>query len=167
MFRNARRAVPLAVLIATAATTTLASAAGDAHPKVSPHEFFAATVNGSTGENGPVRIAVVCAGPSETGHPLAGQTVGVKLVPVPSTATNMLGYTGGSGTSIGAFFGPPPPAAEASSSFISFGVYRMKPIPTSIELPCSGDKWVTFVALPNLPPARSVAVPVEFVSMGV
>jgi hypothetical protein len=146
---------------------TPVSAAGNAHSKVGPHEYFSATVNGSSGVKAPAKIAVACAGPSETGHPLAGQTVGVTLVPVPSTAAKVLGYTGDFGASIGAFFGAPPPGSAPSPVYVNFGVYRVKPIPTSLELPCSGEKWVTFVPLPNVPPSQSLAVPVEFVSEGV
>jgi hypothetical protein len=108
MFRKARLAIPIGALIAAAATMTPVFAAGMAHSKVGPHEYFSATVNGSSGVKAPAKIAVACAGPSETGHPLPGQTIGVKLVPVPSTAASVLGYTGDFGASIGAFFGAPP-----------------------------------------------------------
>jgi hypothetical protein len=164
MFRNASRATAaITVLIAVVAITTPVSAAADSHPAIVPHEFFMATVNGSTGDGGPVTISMACGGPSTTGHPVGGQTLGVKLVPVPSSATSVLGYTGDSGTSIGAFFGAPPPGGGAAS-YVSFAVYRTKPMPTSLVLPCSGFGRVTFVPLPNLPPARSITVPVEFSS---
>ena len=167
MFHHAPRAVLLAAIAAALAVTTPVLAAAGSHSKVAPREFFAATVNGSTGEEHPVKVAVVCAGPSTTGHPLAGQTVGVKLVPVPSSGTTSLGYTGYNGTSIGAFFGAPPPAAGTGSGPVNFPVYRTKPIPTSLVLPCSGPGHVTFVPLPNLPPAQSLSIPVEFWSQSV
>jgi hypothetical protein len=65
--------------------------------------------------------------------------VGVKRVPPPPAGTATLGYTGDRGTSTGAFFGPPPPTAGAGTSYVSFQVYRTKPIPTDLELPCSGS----------------------------
>jgi hypothetical protein len=167
VFHHAPRAVLLAAVTAALAVATPVMAAAGSHSKVAPHEFFSATVNGSTGEEGPVKVAVVCAGPSATGHPLAGQTVGVKLVPVPSSGATSLGYTGSNGTSIGAFFGAPPPANGTGAGSVNFRVYRTKLIPTSLVLPCSGSGHVTFVPLPNLPPAQGISIPVEFWSQSV
>jgi hypothetical protein len=166
MFRHVPRTLAVAVLTVTVAIATSVSAAGASFAKVDPRDFFTATVNGSTGETGPVTIFMACAGPTfpgETGHPLAGQTVGVKRVPPPSSGTSALGYTGTSGTSIGAFFGAPPPSTPATSSYVSFDVYRTKAIPTTLVLPCGGSGQVTFVPLPLQPPAQSIGVPVKFV----
>jgi hypothetical protein len=166
MFRRTARAALIASLVATIATLASESAAGASYVRIDPRDFFTATVNGSTGRSAPVTILMACAGPiypGETGHPLGGQTVGVKLVPAPPGGTATIGYTGNRGTSIGAFFGPPPPSSGAGSSYVSFQVYRTKPIPIDLELPCSGSGQVIFVPLPLLPPARSIAVPVKFV----
>jgi hypothetical protein len=166
MFRRIPRVALLGALAAAIATGTSATAAGAFYPRVDPGDFFIATVNGSTGHNAPVTIFMACAGPvypGEMGHPIGGQTVGVKRVPAPPDGTGTLGYTGTSGTSIGAFFGAPPPSAPTSSSYVSFQVYRRKPIPIDLELPCSGSGQVTFVPLPAQPPAQSIAVPVKFV----
>src|ERR1700674_5605543 len=103
-------AAPLVALIAAAATLAPAAAVVSAQMHVGPHQFFRASVNGATGDQGRVNIGVGCAGPihpGETGHPLPDQTVGVQFMqPPPSTIP--LGYTGNRGTSIGAFFGAPP-----------------------------------------------------------
>lgn len=166
MFRPTARATLIAVLTATLATLASASGAGASYVRIDPHDFFIAVVNGSTGQSAPVTIFVACAGPvypGETGHPLGAQTVGVKRVPPPPNSTATLGYTGDNGTSIGAFFGALPPSAGDGSSYVSFQVYRSKPIPIDLELPCSGSAHVNFVPLPLLPPARTVGVPVEFV----
>lgn len=166
MLRRQPRATLIAALAAAIATLASESAAGASYVRIDPRDFFAATVNGSTGQSAPVTIFMACAGPvfpGETGHPLGGQTVGVKRVPPPPAGNGTLGYTGDRGTSIGAFFGPPPPSAGAGSSYVSFQVYRTKPVPIDLELPCSGSGQVTFVPLPLLPPARTVAVPVKFV----
>jgi hypothetical protein len=166
MFRRIPRVALLGALAAAIATGTSASAAGAFYLRIDPGDFFIATVNGSTGQNAPATIFMACAGPvypGETGHPLGGQTVGVKRVPPPLGGTATIGYTGNRGTSIGAFFGPPPPSSGAGSSYVSFQVYRTKPIPIDLELPCSGSGQVIFVPLPLLPPARSIAVPVKFV----
>jgi hypothetical protein len=166
MSRRVPRHALLGALAAAIATVTSAPAAGAFYPRIDPGDFFIATVNGSSGQHAPVTIFMACAGPvypGETGHPLGSQTVGVKRVPPPPPGTATLGYTGDRGTSIGAFFGPPPPGARTGSSYVSFQVYRMKAIPIDLELPCSGSGQVTFVPLPLLPPARSIAVPVRFV----
>jgi hypothetical protein len=166
MLRRSPRVALTAVLTAAIATVASASAAGASYARVDAGDFFTAKINGSTGQTAPVTILMACAGPiypGETGHPLGGQTVAVMRVPPPPTGAATLGYTGDNGTSIGAFFGPPPPSASPVASYVSFQVYRTKTIPTSLELPCSGSGHVIFVPLPLLPPARTVAVPVRFV----
>lgn len=157
----------VAILGAAAAVggATPAGAAGP-HHSVAPKQYFTAAVNGRTGEQGPVAIQMACAGPvqpGKTGHPLSGQTVGITQIYPPSRDTTTVGYTGDRGTTIGAFFGAPPPAANAASSYVNFTRYGTKAIPTSLVLPCSGSGQVTFVALPLDPSGRSTAVPVTFV----
>jgi hypothetical protein len=158
-------AAPLVALIAGAATMAPASAAGSGPTRIGPHQFFRATVNGATGDQGRVNIGMGCVGPihpGETGHPLPDQMVGVQfMAPPPSDIP--LGYTGNRGTSIGAFFGAPPPDGRSSASYVPFTSYRLKGIPTTMVLPCSGTGQVTFVALPLDPSERSTAVPVRFV----
>jgi hypothetical protein len=75
------------------------------------------------------------------------------------------GYTGNSATSIGVFFGAPPPAAGPGQvSFTRYGV--PKAIPTSLELPCGGSGQVTFVPFPQSPPtSRAATVPVVFANI--
>jgi hypothetical protein len=156
-------AVSLAALIIAAGTMT---ASGAANAPVGPHQYFSATVNGSNGDAGRVAIWMACYGPiqpGQTGHPVRGQTVGVRLVPVPSTDTSPLGYTGNRATSIGAFFGAPQPATPSGTSYVQFTSYGTKAIPTSLLLPCSGTGQVTFVPLPLDHSAHSIAVPVSFV----
>jgi hypothetical protein len=158
-------AAPLVALISATATVASASAAVSAQMRVAPHQFFRATVNGATGDQGRVNIGVGCVGPihpGETGHPLPDQMVGVQFMqPPPNTIP--LGYTGNRGTSIGAFFDAPPPGGPSTASYVRFTSYGLKGIPTSLVLPCSGTGQVTFVALPLDPSERSTAVPVRFV----
>jgi hypothetical protein len=158
-------AAPLVALIAATATLAPAAAVVSAQMRVGPHQFFRATVNGRTGDQGRVAIGMGCVGPvlpGETGHPLPDQTVGVQFMqPPPSTIP--LGYTGNRGTSIGAFFGAPPPAGPSSASYVRFTSYGLRGIPTTLVLPCSGTGQVTFVALPLDPSERSTSVPVSFV----
>ncbi len=156
----------VAALLSITAAIAPAAAAG-AHREIAPHQAFQAAVNGLSGAGGPVTIAMACSGPiqpGQTGHPLPGQTVAVTFVPVPQRSTVSLGYTGDRGTSIGAFFGAPPPAAPmgAMPSYIPFDRYGTRAIPTSMVLPCHGTEQVTFVPLPLDPSERSTAVPVQF-----
>jgi hypothetical protein len=159
----------------TAATLLWSAVIGDATAQsaripIGPNQLFAALVNHRTGGLSPVVITVVCPGPvqaGQTGHPTSGQSVGV--IPAPASVGNY-GYTGSSASRIGAFFGAPPPASgTAASSYVQFRYYRVaKPIPTSLELPCSGSGQVIFVPLPVVgPDARSVSVPVVFENIAV
>jgi hypothetical protein len=132
---------------------------------VGPNQYFTASVNGSNGYPQPVVIRMACFGPislGQTGHPMAGQTVEVSLAGPNTTHT---GFTGPSATSIGAFFGPPPPLVSAGGGDVNFTDYGVaKPIPTSLNLPCGGRGQVTFVPLPMSPPtSRPAVVPVYYV----
>jgi hypothetical protein len=138
----------------------------ETHPNVGPHQLFAGSVNGSSGRPTPAVIRVVCPGPgAQRGHPVSRQTV--EVGPAASTASTT-GDTGNDATSIGAFFGPPPPAATGPGQ-VSFRRYRvLKAIPTSLSLPCQGTGVVTFIPFPESPPtSRSASVPVEYVNVAV
>lgn len=143
-----------------------ASAGAATHGKVGPHQYFEGLVNGSLGSGKPAIIKVVCPGPANrTGHPLAGQKVEVSELKVIHSTS---GFTGKNASSISAFFGPPPPSAATSGQvrFTRYGI--AKPIPTSLNLPCSGSGHVTFVPLPQSPPtSRSASVAVEYVDVAV
>ncbi len=155
--------VPGCLVLASAAP---ASAGAATHPKVGPHQYFDGLVNGSIGVGTPATIKVVCPGPADkTGHPLAKQTVEVVE---PKAILSTSGYTGSNAHSISAFFGPPPPAS-ATSGQVTFARYDVvKPIPTSLNLPCSGSGHVTFVPLPESPPtSRSASVAVKYVNVAV
>ena len=96
--------------------------------------------------------------PGQTGHPFAGQTIGVARS---HRGTPGAGFTGDHGNSIGAFFGAPPPGA--APTYVNFTRYGEQPLPTSLELLCWGTGQVIFVPLPVLPPEVDVVVPVRFV----
>jgi hypothetical protein len=132
---------------------------------VRPHQSFIGLVNGRTGTTGRVTIHMACFGavyPGETGHPTAGQSVGVMW-----TKANVKGsgYTGSTGTAIGGFFRAPPPvkAPVTSTGSVIFHRYVTLKLPVSLVLPCAGIDTVTFVALPLNPTQRSFEVPVSFV----
>ncbi len=162
-----RRRLPLlgACLVFVAAAVVSPSAGAATHGKIGPHQYFDGVVNGAIGVGtSPAIVKVVCPGPgSHAGHPLAGQTVEVTE---PKAILSTSGYTGKDATSIGVFFGAPPPAAEAAGqvSFTRYGV--AKPVPRSLSLPCSGTGHVTFVPFPQGPPtSRAATVTVTYVNV--
>ena len=151
-------------LFAAAAVSGNAGAA--AHEKIGPHQYFDGLVNGSIGVGSPAIIKVVCPGPeSQSGHPLKGQRVEVTE---PKAILSTSGYTGNEATSIGVFFGAPPPAENGAGqvNFTRYGV--AKSIPTSLNLPCDGTGQVTFVPFPQSPPSSQAAtVAVEYINVAV
>lgn len=160
-----RRLLVLVACLAFAASGARSAPAGAAtHDKIGPHQYFDGLVNGSIGVGHPAIVKVVCPGPaSRTGHPLVGQRLEVTE---PKAVLSTSGYTGKKATSIDAFFGAPPPAAEGPGqvSFKKYGV--AKSIPTSLELPCAGTGHVTFVPYPQSPPtSRAATVAVEYVNV--
>jgi hypothetical protein len=159
------RSLTTAAVLVLAGTLGLSGVATAAPgTRVGPDQVFRALVNARSGARTPVVIHMACFGPvqpGQTGHPMAGQTVQVRLGAA-SLAGN--GFTGANATSIGVFFGPPPPALPGAGllSLTRYGVARA--IPTSLVLPCSGKGQVTFVPLPMSPPTSRIAVvPVRFV----
>ena len=170
----AKTALRLAVGLSVAlmALTATAQAAGATH-RVGPHQFFTGVINGHNGNTSvPIPVDMACFGPltpGETGHPMGGQTLAVRQL-FPPTIANSLGETGNDST-IEVFFGPPPPAPASGAAGpsvarrVSFSRYdKVKKLPTSLTLPCSGTGNVWFVPVPVVPPSRAVAVPVEFES---
>jgi len=160
-----RRLLLLGICLALTASVAASTSAGAAtHEKVGPHQYFDGLVNGSIGVGSPAVVKVVCPGPeNRAGHPLAGQTLEVTQ---PKAILSTSGYTGNRATSIGAFFVAPPPAASGPGpvNFTTYGV--AKPIPASVNLPCSGTGHVTFVPFPQSPPtSRSASVAVEYVNV--
>ena len=145
-------------------------AAAATRSPVRPNQQFLGLVNGSTGVTAPVTVLVACPGPwrpGQTGHPLAGQTLEVVR---PEVVVGNFGNTGPLGTSIRVLFGPPPPAgarsATSGTGIVVFWSYnKVKPIPTTLNLPCSGTSTAVFLPLPLSPPAaRPAIVPITFVS---
>ena len=144
--------------------------AGTAKPPIRPNQQFIGLVNGSSGRAAPVTVLVACPGPlfpGETGHPFPGQTLEVVQ---PDVVVGNFGSTGAHGSSIRVFFGPPPPAAlpaaTAAGTDLVFGHYNVvKPIPRSLNLPCSGTSTAVFLPQPfDQPNARPALVRVQFAS---
>jgi hypothetical protein len=138
---------------------------------VGPKQYFTGVINGKDGNTTtPIAIMMACAGPirtGQTGHPVAGQTLGVHQLFPPAATAGSLGRTGDD-SQIGVFFGAPPPdtaGAGAAAGTVVFTRYdKPKPLPTSLTLPCAGTGTVWFTPIPVVPPSRSATVPVRFVS---
>lgn len=160
-----RRVLLLGACLALAASASVSATAGAAtQGKIGPHQYFEGFVNGSIGVGSPAIVKVVCPGPeSRSGHPVAGQSV---QVAEPKVIHATSGYTGKDATSIGVFFGAPPPAAAGPGqvTFSHYGV--VKSIPRSLAVPCSGTGHVTFVPFPQSPPSsRAATVAVKYVNV--
>jgi hypothetical protein len=152
--RIARIAVAAGVCAAVLAPASLASSR---EPRIGPNQTFVGLINGRGGGTTPVVVRTNCVGPirpGQMGHPLSGQTIGVSLAP---TATDNVGHTGKSATSIVAFFGAPPPGAPPSTNTVGFTRYATKPLPRTLAVPCSGAGHVFFVPLPMNPPSSQAA----------
>ena len=170
MAKTALRLV-LALSVPLVLSTVTAPPAGAAN-KIGPNQYFTGVINGTAGNTVvPIPIQMACFGPvipGETGHPLGGQTLSVHQLfpPVPVTTP---GQTGSDST-IGVFFGAPPPGAPGGSgahaaTTVTFTHYdKTKALPKALTLPCSGTGTVWFVPIPVIPPSQAQAVPVQFVS---
>ena len=177
MGREVREVVmsKLAPRVALALSLPLAllgvAAPAGAASKIGPDQYFTGVINGTMGNTvSPIPIEMGCFGPvtpGETGHPMSGQTLSVHQM-FPPIGTGSLGRTGNDST-IGVFFGAPPPtsagANATTSRAVSFKRYdTVRDIPTSLTLPCSGTGTVRFVPIPVVPPSQAQAVRVQFES---
>jgi hypothetical protein len=161
-----RSSAILATAVAAVTAVGLQAGPAQAHP-VGPKQYFTGVINGKDGNTTiPITIRMNCpgpAGPGQTGHPRAGQTLAVHQLFPP--ASGSLGYTGND-SEIGVFFTAPPPAgARPAASTPVFTRYdRPRPLPTSLTLPCSGTRTAWFSPIAVVPPSRSATVPVRYVS---
>lgn len=151
--------VPTAALFtAVAATPAWADPVIDPAP-IGPDQYFYGLVNDHAGQ---ASIQMGCAGPSQTGHPLAGQTV--KVLPAPAPTTSDLGFTGSAADAITVGF-PSPTVTNTPVVLRDYAVSAL--IPTSLTLPCSGSGTVAFIPEPTSPTAQTATVKVTFISIGV
>src|SRR5260221_7625641 len=125
---------------------------------IGPGQYFSAYITGPWGQ---AVIKTACFGPTtpgQTGHPMSGQTIEVELATPAGTAG--VGYTGSAATSIVATLGPSSAASSLIATFTSY--YTVKPIPTTLTVPCWGSGVVTFTPLPGSSSALPATVNVTF-----
>jgi hypothetical protein len=150
--------VVLASVLATMGPGAVASAKPGTGP-VGPHQSFVGLVNDQTKN---ASIKVLCPGPlrvHQTGHPVAGQTIGIGSMSASAAAS---GFTGTLADTIVVRLATP--AASTASAFppLTFTAYEDQPLATDILLPCTGQSTVLFAPRPTSPTARGAKVPVVF-----
>lgn len=165
-----RRGAAVLTVAATALVALPAAAsAASLGPAILPNQFFTGSVTGIAAAGGAATSSIIgvdCAGAASTGNPLPGQTIEVKLAP-PTVAET--GYTGSAADSIVAdliwSYAEPPIIVQLQIG--TFTAYSTPlPIPTDIDVPCSGTGEVSFNPAPTSSSAVSAVVPVTFVSVG-
>jgi hypothetical protein len=123
---------------------------------VGPNQPFVGVVNDQTTN---ASIKVLCPGPPrvhQTGHPVAGQTIGIGS---PSAGPVAFGFTGSRADSIVAELVTP---AATAVPPVTFTTYGDQPLPTTLVLPCTGSSTVLFSPRPTSPTARHTHVAVTF-----
>jgi hypothetical protein len=158
-----RRSAVLVVAIVLAASISTSVFAQSASNAIRPNEVFAGMVNGQLSN---AVIYVVCPGPArlgQLGHPISGQTLGTESPP-PSAA--LTGNTGSRGRFIRALLVSPVPTSSTTSTVV-FSKYGTEPIPTTLDLPCSGTGSVIFVPQPTSKTAHSATVEVTYENLAV
>ncbi|OLB78126.1 MAG: hypothetical protein AUI14_14240 [Actinobacteria bacterium 13_2_20CM_2_71_6] len=129
------------------------------------HAAFGGTVNGSTAH---AAIRMACFGPEwpgRTGHPMAGQRVGV-FIPEAMTQPTF-GRTGDPAraivVSIVTARGAVGPVARFRRLLLTRPVISAnRPLPTWLTLPCSGHATVVFTPVPATAGAKPATVEVTF-----
>ncbi len=149
--------------VAVPAAVWAAPSPGQPPVKVGPRQPFAGLVNAKADK---AVIRVFCPGVLRTGHPVAGQTVRVALVPPKVPITPRDGFTGTAATSISAWLTWPPTVAPPSPAFVdTFTSYRTLPIPTRIAVPCGGSGEMLFLPVPGSPTVKAATVTLTFVAL--
>ncbi|RCG31573.1 hypothetical protein DQ384_08345 [Sphaerisporangium album] len=152
------RLLPLAAAVVLAGASAPAFADVVDPAPIGPNQYFSGLVNGQSTS---AIIRMACFGPvrpGQTGHPMAGQTAGVR--PAPSSSTSGVGYTGSAATAIGVAFRN---ASSATPPIVLRYYGVAAEIPTTLTLPCYGSGVVEFLPTPSSPTAHPATVTVNFV----
>jgi hypothetical protein len=153
-------------VVMLSATAALAASTPPGQGKIGHNQIFVGLVNGKSGINRPAQVLVACPGPivpGEMTHPLAHQPLEVDQ---PEVIETNFGYTGPFATHISAFLGIPPTAGDTGgiATFTRYG--KAVPIPTTLDVPCSGSGFITFLPLPRDPgTSRAYVVPIDYVNI--
>jgi len=126
---------------------------------IGPNQLFVGLVNNRSSN---ATIEMACFGPSqpgEYGHPLAGQTLEVKLVG-PLTSAVPLAFTG-TAHEIQATYQISSTLEILLAEFSSYFVQA--PLSTSLSFPCSGTAVIPFAPVEGGPRARPWKTKVTFV----
>ncbi|HTQ67527.1 MAG TPA: hypothetical protein VMI13_02440 [Solirubrobacteraceae bacterium] len=126
---------------------------------IGPKQSFVGLVNNRSSN---AVIEMACFGPTrrgEYGHPLAGQTLEVKLVG-PLTSAAPLAFTG-TAHEIQATYAISSTLEILLAEFSSY--YVPEPLSTSLSLPCSGTAVIPFAPVEGGPHARPWRTRVTFV----
>lgn len=132
---------------------------------VQPHQQFGGTVNHATAN---ATIAMACFGPTrpgQTGHPMAGQHLGIFI---PEVLMNPhFGNTGARGRAITARIitaaGRPVQVAVFTEFIRTGALYSAtKPLSTRVTLPCGASGTVVFTPVPDGAGAQPATVAVTF-----
>ncbi len=153
--------IGLGVCLGACATSLVSDGAALARSSsgtIGPHQAFVGTVDGTTA---PGTIALDCpeaVQPGQMGHPVSGQTIGLRTS---STSTPPAGDTGSRGRSVVVRIAG---SNSAAVSTLTFTKYGRRSIPTTGLFPCTGAATVTFSPRPTSSSARQVTLVVPLVS---
>jgi hypothetical protein len=132
-----------------------------APPTIKPNQTFAGVVNGDPNA---ATVEVACTAalrPGERGHPVSGQTIGVRS---PASSATGSGTTGSKGRTIMARFlsSTPTVSTSAAAATVTFTHYGTEPLPTTLLLPCLGSGSLVFSAQPSSTTARNETMAVTY-----
>jgi hypothetical protein len=163
-----RRAAVLAVAAAAVLAVPAVASAASGGPAVGPNQFFTGSVV-SVSTAGPtigdvIAVDCVASGVAATGNPAPGQFVEVNLA---SAAGALSGFTGSAADSISAdliwsLANPPITVDDPIASLTAYAT--PVPIPTDIQVPCTGTGVLSFVPQPGSSTAQAYTLHITFVS---
>jgi hypothetical protein len=157
-FSTLRIVTATVVMIGVLVTAgSVAGAMSPRHHPVRRHQMFVGTVNGLATN---AVIDVLCPGPSNSGHAIAGQTLAVTRS---GASTGSPGFTGSRAHAITANLA----TTGVTASLATLRKYDVTaPFPTSLPLPCSGSGVVNFDPTPGSASARAYDVTITFENVG-
>jgi hypothetical protein len=163
-----RRAAALAVIAAAVLAVPTVASAASGGPAVGPDQFFTGTVvdatSTSSASSDVIVVDCVASSAAATGNPAPGQFVEVNPAPAVGAVT---GFTGSAADGIEAdliwsLTNPPITVDDPIASLTAYAT--PSPIPTDIQVPCSGTGVLSFVPQPGSATAQTYTLHITFVS---